>query len=97
MEVVLLIGRNVINHINIHISNGVVELSGKPVNTPVLFFVDTPTLGLTKSGSPWGEIVVLYQPVTNLFEVHSIHFVELSDDAKQLVLVVRIRWSPQVR
>jgi hypothetical protein len=66
----------------------VVELSGKPVDTPVLFFVDTPTLRLTESSSPWGEIVVLDQPITNLFEVHSIHFVELGNDIEQLLLVI---------
>jgi hypothetical protein len=60
----------------------VVELSGKPVDTPVLFFVDTPTLRLIESSPPWGKIVVLVQPITNLFEVHSIHFVELGYDIK---------------
>jgi hypothetical protein len=72
----------------------VVKLSGKPVDTPVLFLVDTPTLRLTESSSPWGEIVVLHQPITYLFEVHSIHFVELGYDIKQLLLIIRIWWSP---
>jgi hypothetical protein len=59
-----------------------VKLSGKPVYTPILFFVDTPTLRLTESSSPWGEIVVLNQPITYLFEIPTIHFVELSYDIK---------------
>jgi hypothetical protein len=75
----------------------VVELSVKPVDTPVLFLVDTPTLRLIESSSPWSEIVVLHQPITNLFEVPTIHFVELGNDIEQLLLVIRIRWSPQVR
>ena len=74
-----------------------IELSGKPVDTPILFLVDTPTLRLTERSSPWGEIVVLNQPITYLFEVPTIHFVELGNDIKQLLLVIRIRWSPQVR
>lgn len=89
MEVgITLLLNKVVNHVDIHISNGVVELTSKPINTPVLFLVDTPTLRLTKSSSPWGEIVVLDQPITNLFEVHSIHFVELGNDIEQLLLVI---------
>jgi hypothetical protein len=52
---------------------------------------------LIEDGSSWGKVFVLHQPITYHLEVPSIHFVELGDNIKQLLLIVSVWWNPQVR
>jgi hypothetical protein len=44
-------------------------------------------LGSMKNLPPWGQVIIIYQPVRYLFEVPSLFFMEFGDDIKEFLLV----------
>ena len=72
--------REIINYINTHTGNGMIERTGKSIHTLFLLFLDRPTLGLIEHSSSWSMEVGLNQRITNYLQFPSILFVELGDD-----------------